>query len=39
MNQFIESFFDEKVQNFKLWSKNTKQEKIQEPEIIYQGEM
>ena len=30
MNQFIESFFDNKVQNFKLWSKNTKEEKIDE---------
>ena len=35
MNQFIESFFDTKVQNFKLWSKNIKQEKINEDEIIF----
>ena len=39
MNSFIESFFDTNVSNFKLWSKNVTNKKIEDSEIIFKGEM
>lgn len=38
-NQFIESFFDTNESDFKLWSKNVANEKLDHSKIIYQGEM
>lgn len=39
MNQFIESFFDSNVADFKLWSKNVANATIDESKIIFKGEM
>lgn len=39
MNQFIESFFDTNVSDFKLWSKNVQLANIDESKVIYKGEM
>lgn len=39
MNQFIESFFDNNVTDFKLWSKNVQNHQIDESKVIYKGEM
>lgn len=39
MNQFIESFFDTNVSDFKLWSKNVQNHVIDESQVIFKGEM
>lgn len=39
MNQFIESFFDTNVSDFKLWSKNVQNHSIDESKVIFKGEM
>jgi serine/threonine protein kinase len=36
-NNFIESFFDENMKNFNLWSKSNEKLKIDPSEIIYKG--
>lgn len=39
MNQFIESFFDNNVLDFKLWSKNVKDCVIDQSKVVHMGEM
>ena len=39
MNQFIESFFDTNVPDFKLWSKSVQNQTIDESKVIFKGEM
>ncbi len=39
MNQFIESFFDTNLLNFKLWSKNVTDYTIKEDEVLFKGSM
>ena len=39
MSQFIESFFDTNVTEFKLWSKDVAKLKIDPSEVIFSGPM
>lgn len=39
MSEFIESFFDEQITGFKLWTKCGVDEQISPEDIIYQAEM